>query len=376
MVKQPTWEKNWSKANESVYSMLHTYIKTKIANLDEFTFITDHKRQIMSLVEANPSWKSTTIENVMFTIAKFLKLKGDFRYAKLYSQKAYDFMIRNREAESHNKQDEKEIKNYRDRQFFINVLDLIDYDSISTVVGHYKYLLLALLTFQPPVRTSFYTSCKIIIREKDNNKIDNFIRINKRKPVSVSYIINNDKVSKTKVYSMNKKLGIINLIDPKLINLVVDSYTKYPRSYLFEINENPISQPTLLDWLRDITKVDGINIDMMRSSYINWFYEHNKSTGKREQLANMMRHSMLTAQKNYLKIISDAEPADTLPNKIIELQTEVNKLKTNCTEDVGDLVYRKRRRDVIRTMNAGGIPRASTLAKYKITYDDVTKLYN
>ena len=373
-MKNPTWS-NWSKANESVYSMLHTYLKTKIKDIDEFTFITDHKRQIMGLVEANPSWKSSTIENVMFTIAKFLKLKSDFRYAKLYSQKGYEYMIKNREIESHNKQDEKEIKNYRDRQFFINVLDTIDYDSISNVVGHYKYLLLALLTFQPPVRTSFYTSCKIIIREKDNNKIDNFIRINKRKPVSVSYVVNNDKVSKTKIYSMNKKLSIINLIDPKLINLVVDSFEKYPRTYLFELNEKPISQPTLLDWLRDITKVDGINIDMMRSSYINWFYEHNKSIGAREQLATQMRHSVLTSMRNYLKIISDAEPAETLPNKIIELQTEVNKLKTNCTEDVGDLVYRKRRRDAVRTMNAGGVPRASTLAKYKITYDDVTKLY-
>ena len=131
------------------------------------------------------SWKSTTIENVLFMVAKFLKLKQDFRYAKLYSQKAYEYMIRNREAESHNKQDEKEIKNYRDQQFFVNVLDSIDYDSISTTVGHFKYLLLALLTFQPPVRTSFYTSCKFITREKDNNKVKNFIRLNKRKPLSV-----------------------------------------------------------------------------------------------------------------------------------------------------------------------------------------------
>ena len=374
MVKQPTWSQ-WSKADESKYSMLFSYLKTKIKDIDEFTYITDHKRAIMGLIEGNPSWKSTTMEGVLFMVAKFLKLKQNFRYAKLYSQKGYDFMIRNREAESHNKQDDNEIKNYRDRQFFINVLDTIDYDSISTVVGHYKYLLLALLTFQPPVRTSFYTSCKIIIREKDNNKIDNFIRINKRKPVSVSYVINNDKVSKTKIYSMNKKLSIINLIDPKLINLVVDSYTKYPRTYLFELNEKPISQPTLLDWLRDITKVDGINIDMCRSSYINWFYEHNKSIGAREQLATQMRHSVLTSMRNYLKIISDAEPVEKASDKIIELQTEVNKLKTNCTEDVGDLVYRKRRRDAVRTMNAGGVPRASTLAKYKITYDDVTKLY-
>lgn len=372
--KLPTWN-DWSKVDEQKYSMLHTYLKNKIANIDEFSFITDHKRQIMSLVEANPSWASTTIENVLFAIAKFLKLKGDLRYAKLYSQKGYEYMMRNRENEADNKQDEKELINYRDRQFFINVLDSIKYDEITTIVGHYKYLLLALLTFQPPVRTSFYTSCKIIVRGKDDDKVNNFIRLSKRKPVTVQYVINQDKVSKTKVYAMNKKLSIINLIDSKLINLVMDSFDKYPRTYLFEINNKPISQPTLLAWLRDITKVDGINIDMCRSSYINWYYEHNKSIAKREQLANMMRHSVLTSMRNYLKVLDDEKAAEKLPDNIIDLQTEVTRLKTDCAEPLGDREYRKRRRDAIRTMNAGGVPRASTLAKYKITYDDTTKLY-
>ena len=43
--------------------------------------------------------------------------------------------------------------------------------------------------------------------------------------------------------------------------------------------------------------------------------------------------------------------------------------------DVGDVQFRKRRRDAIRTINAGGTPRESTLNKYKIEYDDQTKLY-
>ena len=103
---------------------------------------------------------------------------------------------------------------------------------------------------------------------------------------------------------MNKKLSIINITDPKLVNLVVDSFDKYPRTYLFEINEKPISQTTLLSWLRDITKIDAINIDIMRSFYENWFYEHHKSIGQREQLANQMRHSVLTAQKFFLKYLT------------------------------------------------------------------------
>ena len=161
MVKQPTWN-DWSKADEAKYSMLYTYLKTKIANLDEFTYITDQKRAIMSLVENNENWKDSTKEGVLFAVAKFLKLKQDQRYSKLYSQRAYEYMMGNRKNEGDNKQDEKELENYRDRQFFINVLESIDYDGIKTIIDTYKYLLLSMLTYQPPVRSSFYSYCKII----------------------------------------------------------------------------------------------------------------------------------------------------------------------------------------------------------------------
>ena len=76
--------------------MLYTYLKTKIANLDEFTYIIDQKRAIMSLVENNENWKDSTKEGVLFAVAKFLKLKQDQRYSKLYSQRAYEYMMGNR----------------------------------------------------------------------------------------------------------------------------------------------------------------------------------------------------------------------------------------------------------------------------------------
>ena len=337
-MKKVTWEKNWAAADEAKYSMLHSYIKSKIENIDEFTFITDHKRKIMSLVEAHPSWADTSKEGLMFVISKFLKLKQDTRYAKLYSQRGFEYMTGNRKKEADNKQDEKELINYRDHSFFINVLESINYEAITTINEHYKYLLLSLLTYQPPVRSSFYTNCKFILKEIDNDKVNNFVRISRRKPVTVSYIINDDKVSKTKVYAINKELSIIKIIDPKLTNLIIDSYDKYPRTFLFEIKDKPISQPTLLAWLRDVTKVDAINVDMMWSSYINWFYEHNKSIGARSHLANQMRHSVLTSMRNYVKVFDDVKPSDPLPTNVVELQTEVYQLKKNCTsEDVGDV---------------------------------------
>ena len=40
----------------------------------------------------------------------------------------------------------------------------------------------------------------------------------------------------------------------------------------------------------------------MRSSYVNWFYEYHKKLSDRELLANQMRHSVMTSQRNYLKV--------------------------------------------------------------------------
>ena len=91
--------------------------------------------------------------------------------------------------------------------------------------------------------------------------------------------------------------------DPELIKIIYESHKKYPRKYLIEEKKNSgVSDPTILKWLRDITSVKGLTVDMMRSSYITDFYEKNKTFGKRKELAAKMRHSVMTASRNYLKV--------------------------------------------------------------------------
>ena len=68
----------------------------------------------------------------------------------------------NRAKENENQQDEKEIENYKPHNYFIDILNSVNVDNIQTKIGHYQYLLLALLTYQPPLRTNFYVSAKII----------------------------------------------------------------------------------------------------------------------------------------------------------------------------------------------------------------------
>ena len=232
-----------------------------------------------------------------------------------------------------------------------------------------------MLTYQPPVRTDFYTTASFIRTKIENDKVHNFIRIDRKGKVKVSYIINNDKVSKTKVYNMNKDLSTIPIIDQNLADLINDSFIKYPRTYLFEIKEKPISQVTFLSYLKKITKVDGINEQMMRSSYVNWFYSHHKAMKDRDELALQMRHSASTAQRNYYKI-DDETPAEKEKTVGI-LQKEIYEIKTNCdNNEPTDKAYNKRRRDVIYCINKKSVsPKESTLSKYNITFNEKNNKY-
>ena len=374
----------WSKQHEKLHSMLYNYMNKNFKNINEYNFINENKRKLMSIIEKNTNWSSSSKESLFFMIARFLMIDNPSdKYVKLYQEAGFKLLQDNRAKENENKQDEKEIENYRPHNYFIDILNSINVDNIQTKIGHYQYLLLALLSYQPPLRTNFYVSAKIIRSMKENDKINNFIWISRKGSIKIFYIVNNDKVSNTKIYAMNKNLSYIKLEDTNLIKLINDSYEKYPREYLFEINDKPISQSTYLNWLRKITEVSQINNDIMRSSYVNWFYEHNKKLSDREELAHQMRHSVLTSQRNYLKVI---EPEDTKEKPEIiqtteELKKEIEKLKeqlNKCQIDktIDKSKYNKNRKDVIYKINIKHvIPREDTLKKYNIIYNEKLKIY-
>ena len=151
--------------------------------------------------------------------------------------------------------------------------------------------------------------------------------------------------------------------------LVIDNYEKYPRQYLFEIDGKPISQVTYLNWLRKISDVKQINNDIMRSSYVNWFYSNKDINFKqKEQLAHQMRHSILTSQKNYLKVLSDE-------NILCTKQPNNNEI-SNELITIDNKKYNKNKRDILYSLNIKKVkPRETTLQKYNIIYNPIDKKY-
>ena len=165
---------------------------------------------------------------------------------------------------------------------------------------------------------------------KANNGSDNYILINKINK-KVTYIVNNDKASNYKVYKKHPELSFIKIESQELADFIIDSFIRYPRTFLFE---NPGTGESLEDYailkkLRDITELPAINFQIMRSVFITHHHKLHPKHNDKKQLAFKMRHSVETASKNYNKVfdaIKD-EPNAEFENEIAEVKIQNVKLK-------------------------------------------------
>ena len=377
---------SWTDLHKKKYLWLFKYLTTlddKYKTLNQDDFLKKfNKRTLIKIVKDNPNWGDSSKESIFFTLARWLEINDKkSNFIQQFKQLGHELKAKRDKLDGENKLDAKEKENIQPYDYFVNILNSINIESIKTKSKHYEYLLLNLLVLQPPVRTSFYTSAIIT---QTMNKLDdtkNYIYI---KPDQAFYIINKDKVSNTKKYKTKNELSYIDITDQNLINLLNDSISKYPRSYLFENDSNHkgIKDETFLKYLRNITLIKQINIDMMRSIYITNYYKHHKTFNDREALALKMRHSIQTASKNYLKVAPETEPDKEVEQlkddnikltlKIKELEDELNKLKNSKD----DKQMHKLRTDIIYKANNKQVkPKQDTLNKYNIKFDEETQFY-
>ena len=161
-----------------------------------------------------------------------------------------------------------------------------------------------------------------------------------------------------------------------MTNILFDSYNKFPRKYLSENNGKQITQETLLRYLRNITKMEQVNTDMMRAMYITHEYNKGMSYNQKEQLSLKMRNSVETSSKKYYKILDKPKPRDeeiiNLKNEITKLTIENANLKSKLKEfEPNDKIYNKRRSDVLFRLRNGQTLKQSTIDKYKITEEEI-----
>jgi hypothetical protein len=380
----PAKNLTWSAAHQQRYNAIFTYLKNGLQldiNKDDY-INTIAPKLLFKYIMDNPKWAMSTKENYLFAVARKLNILKKPKQAKWFSEQGHELQLKRGEDEGQNGLDAKEIENWKPHQYFVNILNNLNQEANITITQHLKILLLTLLTYQPPLRTSFYTTALLLRDKKDNDKKHNYIYINRRGSSKVQYIINKDKASNYKVYNMNNNLSFID-VEGEAKQAIIDSYLNFPRNYLFEINNQPITDSTLLRWLRDITNVPGITIDIMRSSYITWYYEMHPHYNDRDKLSRLMRHSQKTAQLNYNKVFTTEQHEDScrdtkkmLIERDLQVRELLNQLDAYRKSKPDDTIFSKRRRDIIYNLNTKGrSPRDDTLKKYNIIFNSSANKY-
>ncbi len=375
----------WTETDERGLTWIYNHVKSLIGYRDakKEDFMYKYNKNLLAIINNNPKWSDGSKTRAYFTVSKWLSIHHPkLGIIEQYRTRGHRLKERRDEEEGENVMDAKEIENLKPRSYFIEILNSINPEQIKTRVEYMKYLLLSLLVKQPPVRTGFYNTAKLITSQKGTKDDENYVWLHKLLGKDlVTYIVNKDKVSNTRSFS-DIETSYIDVDDRGLVKLIYDSHKKYPRKYVIEETKNkPVTEATILAWLRDITKVKGLTVDMMRSSYITDFYDKNKTFKARNELAKKMRHSVMTASRNYMKVTDT--PIDLrfeeLEKENAKLKIENTKLnkeldKYRETEDQKEI--RKKRINIIYTANIKKRePKESTILKYDLKKDDKGKYY-
>jgi hypothetical protein len=365
----------WNLQHQNNYRALFNKLNNEKLNIDNY-LLKINKRELIKIIN-NYDLSDSRKESYFFMVARYLTInKPKDNFIKLFQKEGHNLKIKRQDNDGNNELDEKEKEAFKPYSYFIDILKNIKEDDIKDIKQHYRYLILALTILQPTVRTNFYISAEISTNsEYDLTK--NYIWLTNNRAY---YIINKDKVSK---FKNENETGLIEIQNKELVNIIYDSYRKYPRKYLFEnTSGEKIKDATLRTYLRIITKLPTINFDIMRSIYITNFYEHNRSYKSRERLAKQMRHSAPTAARSYFKIVDEPpnqihEELEILKEKINKLEIENNELKQKLSELQPDQkIYNRRRNDMIYRLNLNKHNvKQDTIDKYNIQYNEKTKLY-
>jgi len=108
---------------------------------------------------------------LLFTVAKYLIInKPKDTSIETFRSNAFKLKQQIEQQDAENQLDDKEQYTHYNYNYFINILNNIDFKNINDIKSHYQYLILSLLIYAPPLRTSFYTSA--IISNNNNHDDD------------------------------------------------------------------------------------------------------------------------------------------------------------------------------------------------------------
>lgn len=264
------------------------------------------------------SWR----ENLAYSITAYFELNHDPLVADI-KKIAFALTDRRKKDEKKNEQTDKEKENYLTQTQLVALREARkDYKTIREME---IYLVLCLITMQPPIRVHPYVTMDVVLAKKvPKDTSRNYVRLwkNENGFFSGEYQINQDKVSDTFTHKDNKTIPI----SQDLAAAISKSLKFKPRIQLFDFGDVKKKEEKLLSILREATE-NKFDFDMARSSYVNEHLPYNATEEQKEILAKMMRHSVATQQRNYRKVFEENFDIKYWKDQLLQKQQEIEKLK-------------------------------------------------
>jgi hypothetical protein len=312
--------------------------------------------------EYSLSWK----ENKLYSLASYFEVSDIKTKQAYFIAKAHKLSKQIKGDEEKQHQTEKEKENY------LNIFELRNiaekYQNYKHIDDMYIYLIFSCLCEdQEALRPQIYVNVLYVDNAKDiKNDDKNYIYISKTGKSGYFYI-NDDKVSDHEEHKQKKRIRL----NDDFLKIVKKTFDDYPRKKLFEFDvENP--KQKLLYMLQKTTAEhkgkNNFNFQIARSSFTTHKYLENSNMSyiQKKTLAQNMRHTKQTQEKNYFKhslattnkTFSDLTEEATkelenlkkkeliLNNKIAEL-TDINQNTKNYTEQNFNIIIDNKERTKI-----------------------------
>jgi len=270
--------------------------KLGVASLEPFTWVADHHERIAQYIKSK-NYMLNTKKSHFTALSQILQKLGHKDLYEQYSKQATALAKESQEKEKLQEFDAKEAEKWQSfpaleakREELKQTFEKAPNDERANLA----YLIAALYTLQPPIRRE-YANMEIVNRIPDDWKGGKCERnyLYKRSNDSYDVLLCKDKVS--------EKRGETRFaLSPELSKIITRSLQLYPREYLLQATKKggPMSPGVLSHYLKVYMDT---GIDNLRSAYITYFYAKNPKLADKEKLAELMRHSVATAEMSYRK---------------------------------------------------------------------------
>lgn len=270
---------NISKSRLSILRLINKNVFNNKYDLSDLSFIAKDYKKVLDFIDKRGLKQSTALM-YKFAVVTFIRVSGNIKLADELSVKLCE---EQKIMNSKNESNIKTSKNFGTWEQFINKLSDNEkkYKNATTLKAHYNFLIMAVYTYAFPIRyewrdVSYSKSTKSSWFDIKNKTL-HLIEYKKHAPYTFT-------------------------IKNKLYDILVDSFKRYPREYIFCELKNREEHMSVDTFKRLLNSQGFKGIDNVRSMRVSYEYAKNPTLKQKKQLAMAMRTSVDVMDQYYNKI--------------------------------------------------------------------------